>query len=110
MLFRSMRRLVLGENTSATSKFELMVAADLSSNFDVALVFSTKYEPTHPLLEHWAAWERLNTRFFGFHRDLPPAAASQVLGGKIVFSATRHGQWVAVIEVQRVEEARAHKY
>jgi len=27
-----------------------------------------------------------------------------------VFSGTRHGQWVAVIEVQRVEEARAHKY
>ena len=89
---------------------QLMVAADLSSNFDVALVFSTKYEPAHPLLEHWTAWEKLKTRFFGFHRDLPPAAASQVLGGKIVFSGTRHGQWVAVIEVQRVEEARAHKY
>lgn len=89
---------------------QVMVAADLSSNFDVALVFSTKYEPAHPLLEHWVAWERLKTRFFRFHRDLPPAAASQVLGGKIVFSATRHGQWVAVIEVQRVEEARAHKY
>ena len=89
---------------------QLMVAADLSSNFDVALVFSTKYEPAHPLLEHWTAWEKLKTRFFGFHRDLPPAAASQVLGGKIVFSATRHGQWVAVIEVERAEEARAHKY
>ena len=30
---------------------ELMAAADVRPNFEVALVFSTKYEPAHPLLE-----------------------------------------------------------
>ena len=85
---------------------QVLSAAEVRSNFDVALVFSTKYEPPHPLLEQWRAWERLKTRFFGFHRDLPAAAAAQLLGGEIVFRETRRGQWVAVIALQRVEEAK----
>jgi hypothetical protein len=43
----------------------------------------------------------LKTRFFGFHRDLPPAAAAGVLGGHVVFSEQRQGQWVAVIEMEK---------
>jgi hypothetical protein len=42
----------------------------------------------------------LKTRFFGFHRDVPPAAAAGILGGHIVFSEQRQGQWVAVIEME----------
>ena len=49
---------------------------------------------------------RLKARFFGFHRDLPPAAAAQLLGGRIVFDEKRHGQWVAVIVMEKFEEAR----
>jgi hypothetical protein len=86
---------------------ELMSAAELRSQFDVALVFSTKYEPPHPLLERWPAWERLKTRLFGYHRDLPPAAAAQLLDGRIVFTEARQGLWIAVIEIERIEEARA---
>ena len=85
---------------------EVMSAAEARWQFDVALVFSTKYEPTHPLLERWQAWERIKTRLFGYHRDLPPAAAAQLLDGRIVFSESRHGLWIAVIEIERVEEAR----
>jgi 4-amino-4-deoxy-L-arabinose transferase-like glycosyltransferase len=84
---------------------QLLSAAEMRSQFDVALVFSTKYEPPHPLLEGWAAWERVKARFFGFHRDLLPAAAVQVLGGRVVFSENRNRQWIAVIEMERVENA-----
>ncbi len=84
---------------------QVMSALDMASQFDVALVFSTKYEPSRPLMPRWPAWERLKTRFFGFHRDLPPAAAAQILAGKIVFSETRKGQWVAVIETGKIIEA-----
>jgi hypothetical protein len=84
---------------------EVMSAAEVRSQFDVALVFSTKYEPAHPLLERWQAWGRIKTRLFGYHRDLPPAAAAQLLDGRIVFSEARHGLWIAVIEIERVEEA-----
>jgi hypothetical protein len=93
-------RLVRIEDFSAE---EVLSAAEFHSNFDVALVFSTKYEPARPLFGHWRRWEELKTRFFGFHRDLPPAAAAQILGGRIVFSEARHGQWVAVVELDRAE-------
>jgi hypothetical protein len=86
---------------------QLMSAADLRSSFDVALVFSTKYEPRHPLLERWRLWEEWKTRFFGYHRDVPPAAAAQILGGQLVYTQRRNGQWVGVIAMDQIMEARA---
>ena len=84
----------------------LMAASDLRTNFDVALVFSTKYEPPHSWFERWRTWQRWKTEFFGYHRDLPPAAAAQILGGRLVYSDVRHGQWIGVIEMEPVEEAQ----
>ncbi len=86
---------------------EVLSAADFRANFDVALVFSTKYEPPRPLLDRWRTWIDLKRRFFGYHRDLPPAATAQILGGHIVFSEERKGQWVAVIEVEREQMQNA---
>jgi hypothetical protein len=84
---------------------EVLSAADFRSNYEVALIFSTKYEPGPARWDRWRTWTALKSRYFGFHRDLPPAAAAQILGGRIVFSEQRSGQWVAVIEMERVEEA-----
>jgi dolichyl-phosphate-mannose-protein mannosyltransferase len=86
---------------------QLMSAADLHSNgagpdFEVALVFSTKYEPAHPLSEHWRLWQEWKARFFDYHRDVPPAAAAQILGGNLVYTETRRGQWVGVVEMERI--------
>lgn len=93
---------------------EVLSAADFRSHFEVALMFSTKYEPARPLIERWGLWPTktwidLKTRFFGYHRDLPPAAAARILSGHIVFSEERNGQWAAVIEMDNVnvEEAAA---
>jgi 4-amino-4-deoxy-L-arabinose transferase-like glycosyltransferase len=83
----------------------LMAASDLRSDFDVALVFSTKYQPPHDWFERWHAWQQWKTEFFGYHRDVPPAAAAQILGGRLVYSDTRDGQWVGVIEMEQVENA-----
>jgi hypothetical protein len=80
---------------------EVLSAADFRSNYDVALVFSTKYEPGPARWDQWRTWTEWKTRFFGFHRDLPPAAAAQILGGHIVFSEWRKGQWIAVIEMEQ---------
>ncbi len=86
---------------------QLMAASDLRSNFEVALVFSTKYEPPHPWFERWRKWQQWKTEFFGYHRDVPPAAAAQLLGGRLVYNDIRRGQWVGVIEMDQIEEARA---
>jgi Dolichyl-phosphate-mannose-protein mannosyltransferase len=86
---------------------EVLSAAEFGSHFEVALVFSTKYEPAYSLLDRWRKWEDWKRRFFGFHRDLPPAAAVRILGGRIVFSEERKGQWVAVIEMEQSEMQNA---
>jgi hypothetical protein len=85
---------------------QLMSAADLRSSLEVALVFSTKYEPPQPLLERWRLWQDWKTRFFGYHRDVPPAAAAQILGGQLVYTQKRNGQWVGVIAMDQIMEAR----
>jgi hypothetical protein len=82
---------------------QVLSAADFRSHFEVALVFSTKYEPAHPLLDRWQRWTDLKSRFFGFHRDLPPEAATRILGGHIVFMEERKGQWIAVIEMEQLQ-------
>jgi len=87
---------------------QLMSAQDLPQEFDAAFVFSTKVEPAHPLLENWQLWREWKTRYFGYHRDVPPAAAAQILGGRLVFAESRGEQWVGIIEMEQIYEARSH--
>lgn len=89
---------------------ELASAAEARSQYDVALVFSTKVGPQHTFLENWEPWQGWKKRFFGYHRDLTPGAAAQVLGGQLAFSETRGGQWVGVVEMQRAYDAEVHKH
>jgi hypothetical protein len=91
---------------------EIFSAADFRSsqqdaNYEVALIFSTKYEPGPARWDHWKAWTELKSRFFGFHRDLPATAVAQILGGHVVFSEERMGQWIAVIEMEHGEMQNA---
>lgn len=86
---------------------EVLSAAEFRANYDVALVFSTKYEPGSAPWDRWQNWTALKSRFFGFHRDLPPAAVAKILDGRVVFSEQRQGQWIAIIELEpdRVQNA-----
>ena len=83
------------------SSAQIEAAAQARSQFDVALVFSTKYQPPHALLENWDAWQRVKEKFFGYHRDLLPEDIAQRLGGTITYRKERNGQWIAVIAVAR---------
>ncbi len=91
-------RVVRIEDFSAS---QIGVAARARDQFDVALVFSTKYQPPHPLLENWEAWQRIKEKFFGYHRDLLPEGIAQRLGGTIAYSKEQNGQWIAVIAAER---------
>jgi len=68
---------------------EVISAAEFRANFEVVVIFSTKYEPAHSLFDRWKSWVDLKTRFFGFHHDMPPSAVAQIMGGKAVFSESR---------------------
>jgi hypothetical protein len=89
---------------------QVLSAADFRDNFDVALVFSTKYEPPPTLIARWRTWQELKRRFFGYHLDLPPPVIARMLGGRVVLSEERHGQWVAVIEMERSDILNARQY
>ena len=80
------------------------------SRFDVALVFSTKYQPPPNLFDRWHLWQEWKARYFGFHRDLTPEAAVSVLGGKLVYVEYGREQWVGIVEMEKAEEAgRPHR-
>lgn len=91
------------ENFSAAS---LAFAARDASRYDVALVFSTKYQPQRDLFDLLPFWERLQERYFDYHRDLSADDAARMLGGRIVWQERRRGEWVAVIELEHALNAK----
>jgi hypothetical protein len=84
---------------------QIQRAATLSG-YTVGLIFSTKYDPPHLPLSLGQGNEKLDRRFFDFHRDLPPEAIAAMLGGKVIWRAERKGQWAAVLHFDRPQEAR----
>ena len=89
------------------SASQIALASFARGQFDVALVFSTKYQPPHPFLEDWAAWQRIKERFFGYHRDLSPVEIARRLGGRTVYHKEEDGQWIAVIAFDEDKEQNA---
>jgi Dolichyl-phosphate-mannose-protein mannosyltransferase len=81
-------------------------AASLTSQFDAAFLFSTKFEPPYSFFDRWKRWQKWKSRYFGYHRDLPPEAAAALLGGNVLYRESRRGQWVGVIELQKIEQAQ----
>jgi len=84
---------------------ELLLARQAAQDYEAALVFSTKYEPPYGFLLRLPYWQKLQQRYFDYHRDLPPAAAAQILGGHIVWTEASSGQWAAIIEMDRALNA-----
>lgn len=80
-------------------------AAQSTTPYTVGLIFSTKYSPRWSLIPGRFN-RRMDARYFGFHYDLNPALVAQLLGGHVVWSEERHGQWAAVVHFDRPEQAR----
>lgn len=90
------------ENFSAP---QVLGAARDTSTFDVAYIFSTKYEPpAQTSLLRW--WERLQEPIFDYHRDLPPEVIARAFGGRIVWQKEKKGQWAAIIVLERIQNAQ----
>jgi len=81
-------------------------AAEEPEKFSAALVFSTKYDPPHPLLTLGGKSAELDEKYFGLHHDLPPEQIAKQLGGDLVWEKEDQGQWVALIRFERVLDAR----
>jgi len=83
---------------------QVLSGADARSRFDVALVFSTKYQP-HSIFDRWQLWRKWKAQYFDYHVDLTPEAIASVLGGNLVYVEYKRGEWVGIVELQKIEEA-----
>jgi Dolichyl-phosphate-mannose-protein mannosyltransferase len=92
------------ENFSA---LEIERAAQATDQFDVALLFPTKWQPAHPLLRSLPFGEQLQERFFDYHQDLAPQQVANVLGGRVIRYLNRNNEWVAIVVIEKVENAAA---
>ncbi len=91
------------ENFSAQ---EILRAAQQPESFDVVVAFSTKFEPPHGFFQRIPGYTRIQTRYFDFHQDLPPATIARLLHGRIVWQQHTPGEWIAVIEIDKIRDAR----
>ncbi|MGA1981327.1 MAG: glycosyltransferase family 39 protein [Acidobacteriaceae bacterium] len=86
---------------------ELEKAASEPGDYDLALLFSTKWNPPPGGL-NLAPPNPVDARYFDFHQDASPAQAAQILHGDLVWQASRHGEWVAILRFPRIENASLH--
>ncbi len=92
------------------SAAEIQKAAGEPHNYSAALVFSTKYDPPHLWLGLRRWNEPFDTKYFDFHRDLPPGMIARALGGQVVWGESRKGQWVAVLRFTSAPGSRTVRY
>ncbi len=86
---------------------EILRAQQQPESFDEVVAFSTKYEPPRGFFRHIPDWTYVQTRYFDFHQDLPPALIAQMLHGRIVWQDATPGEWIAVIEIDKTRLASA---
>ncbi|MDR3749679.1 MAG: glycosyltransferase [Acidobacteriota bacterium] len=90
------------------SPLEMEHAAQATDQFDVALLFTTKWKPPHPILQGLPFGKALQERFFDYHEDMDPRRAAELLGGRVVRHFNRNNEWVAIIAVERIQNAAVH--
>ena len=92
------------------SSFEIERAAQATDQFDVALLFPTKWQPPHPLLRSLPFGEEIQERFFDYREELAPQQVANILGGRTVRYRNRHNEWVAIVVIEKVENAAARQF
>jgi hypothetical protein len=87
------------------SDLEMLRASKATDQFDVVLLFSTKWEPPHPLLASLPFGRALHERFFDYHEDMDPQRAAALVGGRVLDYQNRNNEWIAIITIDRIENA-----
>jgi hypothetical protein len=86
---------------------QIAAATNEAQKYTVALVFSTKDEPSTPFFN--LGGEAMDERYFGLHHDLPPEQIARRLGGTLVWKLDNHNLWIALIRFEHPVEARLDK-
>jgi hypothetical protein len=89
------------------SESEMERAARATGEFDIVFLFTTKWQPPHPLWQTLPFGEAIQERFFDYHEDILPDRAASMLGGRVVRYENRNNEWAAIIAIERVENAKS---
>jgi hypothetical protein len=92
------------------SPLEIERAAPATGEFDIAFLFTTKWEPPHPFVPWLPFGKALQERFFDYREDLSPQLAANILGGRVVRYLNRNNEWIAIIAIDKIEDAAAHTH
>ncbi len=84
---------------------QIQKAAADPGSYDVAFVFSTKWDPLPNQINLGRRNQSADAKYFDFHRDLSPTEVAALLHGDVVWQAHRKGEWAAVIHFPRIVEA-----
>ncbi len=84
---------------------QIQKAAADPGSYDVAFIFSTKWDPPSNQINLGRGNQSADTKYFDFHRDLSPGEVAALLHGDVVWQAQRKGEWAAVIHFPRIVEA-----
>jgi hypothetical protein len=87
------------------SEPEIEKASSASGTYDVAFLFSTKWQPPRPLWTTLPFGESIQKRFFDYHADIAPERAAAMLGGRVVMYENRDNEWVAIVVIERPQDA-----
>jgi hypothetical protein len=90
------------------SPLEIERATQATDQFDIVFLFTTKWKPGRPLLRWLPFGKALQERFFDYREDLSPQLAATILGGRVVRYLDRNNEWIAIIAIDKVENAAAH--
>src|SRR5260370_26030390 len=69
---------------------QVMKGRQTRGQYQVAYLFSTKYESGSWLRPKF--WQPWNRQYSGYHQDVAPEVAAEVLGGRIVYLARREAE------------------
>jgi 4-amino-4-deoxy-L-arabinose transferase-like glycosyltransferase len=76
-------------------------------DYDVVLIFATKYEPAGGSpADRFRWWRRANYRWFDYHADLQPEAAASALHARVVWTDRRGRFWAAILQPSGVERSQ----
>jgi 4-amino-4-deoxy-L-arabinose transferase-like glycosyltransferase len=84
---------------------QIQKAAADPGSYDVAFIFSTKWDPPPNQINLARRNQSSDARYFDFHRDLSPTEIATLIHGDVVWQAHRKGEWAAVIHFPRIVEA-----
>ena len=87
------------------SPLNIELASRATDQFDVAYLFSTKWEPPNPFLSNLFLGKRLQERFFDYHEDISPRLAANILGGRTMTYLNRNNEWIAIVSIEKIENA-----